>query len=99
MQTISTLFTLMAPAIPAGNLAFPYHRYLKSSSPRMSMPDNKIKPGIFPGKVIIVEHGKLVRMDLPSIPPDYLPAVPPERGTTNRRLAWILTGYRGTFGT
>jgi len=29
--------------------------------------------------------------------PDYLLAVPPERGTTNRRLAWILKEHRGTL--
>jgi predicted RNA-binding Zn-ribbon protein involved in translation (DUF1610 family) len=28
--------------------------------------------------------------------PDYLLAVPPARETTNRRLAWILTGYLNT---
>jgi hypothetical protein len=31
--------------------------------------------------------------------PDYLLAVLHERGTTNRRLAWILSGYPDTFGT
>ena len=36
----------------------PHHRHLKSSSPRMSVPDKEIKSGIFPGKVIIVEHSK-----------------------------------------
>jgi len=46
------------PAIPPGNLAFPYPRHLKSSSPQMSMPDNETIAGIFPGEVIIVESGK-----------------------------------------
>ena len=35
--------------------------------------------------------GKLVRIDLHLAPSDYLLAVPPARGTTNRRLAWIFS--------
>jgi hypothetical protein len=31
--------------------------------------------------------------------PDYLLAVPVAKGTTNRRLAWILNEYRGTSPT
>jgi hypothetical protein len=49
----------MVLAIPAVNLVFPYHRYLKFSSPQMSMPDKEIKSGIFPGEGIIIEDGKL----------------------------------------
>ena len=41
-QTISTLFDLMTPAIRAGNLAFPYHRRLKLSSPQRPMQDMEI---------------------------------------------------------
>jgi hypothetical protein len=61
-------------AIPAGNLAFPYHRHLKSSSPQVAAQDNEIKAGIFPGKVIIGEHGKQlcistsIDMNRPQIP-------------------------------
>ena len=44
------------------------HHHLKSFSPQMAVPDNETKAGIFPGKVIIVDHGKIVRIDLPSIP-------------------------------
>ena len=39
---IARLFSLRIPAIPAGNLAFPYHRHLKSSSPQMPVEDNEI---------------------------------------------------------
>ena len=34
---------------------------MKSSSPQMPVPDNETRGGIFPGKVIIVDSGKLVR--------------------------------------
>ncbi|TSA07765.1 MAG: hypothetical protein D4R73_09600 [Deltaproteobacteria bacterium] len=34
--------------------------YQPASSPQMSMQDNEIKSGIFPGKVISVDHGKLI---------------------------------------
>ena len=34
-------------------------RHLKLSSPQMPMPDNEMKAGILPGKVIIVENGKI----------------------------------------
>ena len=40
---------LRVPVPPAGEVL---------SSPQMSVPDNNIKGGIFPGKVIIVEAGK-----------------------------------------
>jgi len=40
---------------------FPYPRHLNSSSPQLPVPDNELIAIIFPGKVIIVEHGKLVR--------------------------------------
>jgi hypothetical protein len=48
----------MIHAIPAGNLAFPFHRHLKSSSPQMPTQDSETKAGIFPGEVIIVDCGK-----------------------------------------
>ena len=48
-------------ANPAGNLAFPYRRHLKSSSPQMPVQDNETKAGIFPGKVIIVS-GKIAML-------------------------------------
>ena len=38
------------PVSPAGDVL---------SSPQMPVPDNETKAGIFPGKVIIVDHGKL----------------------------------------
>ena len=71
------------PVSPAGEVL---------SSPQVPVQDNETKAGIFPGKVIIVDHGKLVRIYPHPITPDYLLAVPPKRGTTNRRLVWILTG-------
>jgi len=48
--------------------------------------------------LIIFWFGKLTLIRFNPKPPDYLLAVPPERGTTNRRLAWILTGYRTNLG-
>jgi hypothetical protein len=53
----------MIPAVPAGNLAFPYHRHLKSSSPQMPMRDIEMKAGIFTGEVIGGDHGKLSRTE------------------------------------
>jgi hypothetical protein len=49
---------------------------------------------IFADTGISEGFGKLVRIDLHPITPNNLLAVPPETGTTNRRLAWILTGNR-----
>ena len=40
------------------NLAFPYHRHLKSSSPQMPVQDNEIIAGNFLGMVISVIGGK-----------------------------------------
>ena len=40
------------PVSPAGDVL---------SSPQMPVPDNETKAGIFPGKVIIVDHGKLMK--------------------------------------
>ena len=40
-----------------GTLAYPYPRNRKSSSPQMSVPDNEMITGIFPGEVITVEAG------------------------------------------
>jgi len=51
-------------SIPARNLAFPDHRNLKSSSPQMPVQDNETKGGIFSGKVIIVDNGKIVAKQL-----------------------------------
>jgi hypothetical protein len=48
-QSIARLFSLRIPDISAGNLAFPYHRHLKSSSPQMPVPDNKIISAVFAG--------------------------------------------------
>jgi hypothetical protein len=45
--------------------------------------------------MITIESGKLARIDLHPIAPDYLLVIPFERGTANRRLAWILKEYRG----
>jgi len=53
------LFSLKNPAILAGTHPFPYPRHLKSSSPQRPMQDNETKGGIFPGKVVIVDNGKL----------------------------------------
>ena len=53
----------MAPAIPAGNQAALHHRHLKFSSPQMPAQDNETIAGIFPGKVIIVDSGKLYVID------------------------------------
>jgi len=50
---------LTPAASGAGNHPFPDHRHLKSSSPQRRVQDNETKAGIFPGKVIIVESGKL----------------------------------------
>jgi hypothetical protein len=47
--------------MPAGNLASPFSRHLKSSSPQMTVQDNEMKAGIFPIIVIIVAGGKLAR--------------------------------------
>jgi hypothetical protein len=47
------------PAIPVGNLAFPHHHHLKSFSPQVPAQDNEMIAAIFPGKVIIVDNGKL----------------------------------------
>ena len=58
---VVTIARLRIPPIPAGNLAFPDHRHLKSSSPQMPVPDNETIACIFPGEVIIVDHGKIVR--------------------------------------
>ena len=38
-----------------------YRKHLKSSSPQVPVPDNEMKSGIFPGKVIGGDHGKLYR--------------------------------------
>ena len=55
IQSISILLGLKAPCTLTGNLAFPYPRHLKSSSPQMPVQDNETKGGNFPGKVIIVD--------------------------------------------
>jgi hypothetical protein len=65
----------------------------------MPLEDMEIISAIFADTGISEGFGKLALIEPPPNPPDYLLAVPPKRGTTNRRLAWILTGYRGTFGT
>jgi len=49
-QNHSETFNLRIPSIPTGNLAIPYRRYLKSSSPQRPMPDNETKGGIFSGE-------------------------------------------------
>jgi hypothetical protein len=54
------------PGILAGNLAFPDHRHLKSYSPQVPAQDNEKKAGIFPGKVLIVGHGKLYAVRISS---------------------------------
>jgi hypothetical protein len=59
IQTISIHFHLRDSTICAGNLAFPYPGHLKSSSPQRPMPDKEMIAGIFSGKVIIVEAGKI----------------------------------------
>ncbi len=56
-------------------------------------------PGNLACMAISVAYGKIVRIDLHLIQPDYFLAVTSERGTTNRRLVWILKEYRSTFGT
>jgi hypothetical protein len=46
------------PAAPTGNLAFPDHRHLKSSSPQMWVPDMEIISGVFAALVITERFGK-----------------------------------------
>jgi hypothetical protein len=46
------------------------------------------------GLVITAGFGKIERIGLHPITPDNLLLIPPERGTTNRRLAWILENTR-----
>jgi hypothetical protein len=60
IQKISSLLGLKATSIPAGNLAFPYHRHLKSSSPQMPVQDYNIIPAVFAGSVISAGFGKIV---------------------------------------
>jgi len=58
-QTISiTSWPEKISAATADNLAFPYPQHLKPYSPQMPMPDNEMIAVIFPGKAIIVDHGK-----------------------------------------
>jgi hypothetical protein len=59
--------------------------------------DMEIISGIFATPVISVDFGKLERIGLDPITPDYILAVLPERGTTNRILAWNLKEHRGTL--
>jgi hypothetical protein len=59
IQTISTLFNLMAPCHFRRILAFPYHPYLKSSSPQMPAQDMEIKSAFFAGSLIREGFGKL----------------------------------------
>jgi len=55
----------------------------------------QIISAILQGEVITAGFGKLSLIGSPlRLPQDYLLAVPLEKGTTDRRLAWILTGYR-----
>ena len=57
--TTAVMFVSGITQLAGANLAFPYPRHLKYSSPRMSVPDNEMIAGIFSGEVIIVEAGKL----------------------------------------
>jgi hypothetical protein len=47
------------PALPGGNLGFPYHRHLKSSSPQIPAQDKRIISAIFAESVIREGFGKL----------------------------------------
>jgi hypothetical protein len=67
IQTISTLFNPMTPANPAVNLAFPYHRHLKSSSPRLPAQDNEIIATTFGNYCEIHDHGKICGSQLISL--------------------------------
>jgi hypothetical protein len=42
---------------------------------------------------------EMMRLDLHLITLDYAIVVPPERGTTNRRLVWIPGGYHAAWVT
>jgi hypothetical protein len=56
----------------------------------------EIISAIFKAEVINAGFGKLDCIDLNFLTADYLFGIPPKRGTTNRRLAWILKEYRIT---
>jgi hypothetical protein len=57
----------------------------------MPVPDNDMKAGIFSGKVVIVDSGKIAFIGHPpNPPPNSLFAVPTKRVTKKRRLAWIF---------
>jgi hypothetical protein len=48
--------------MPAGNRGFLYKRHLKSASPQVTVQDNEMIPGIFPGKVIIVAEARYIEL-------------------------------------
>ena len=65
------------------------------------MRDMKIIAAIIAASAITFDSGKLSLIDLLlTLLADYLLAVPSEtNGNHEQETAWILTGYRGTFGT
>jgi hypothetical protein len=60
IQSISNLIGLKNPPIPAGILALPYHRQMKSSSPQRPSEDIKIIYAAFAGPAISEGFGKII---------------------------------------
>jgi len=58
IQRISSLLGLKASCHSRGNLAFLYHRHLKSSSPQMPAQDKEIISKFFANQMIIEGSGK-----------------------------------------
>jgi hypothetical protein len=59
----------------------------------MPIEDMHIIYASFADSVIRESSGKLVRIDLHLITPDYLLAVPPAQEAANRGVVWILKVY------